>query len=188
MDHAEPHDGSPEQFWDTENWQSLCAECHNAKSARWAQQLREARRSRPFAATVQVTVVAGPPGAGKTTWVRERAAWGDLVVDFDALYTALSGLAVYDKPVELMPFVASARDAVLERLSVPSQVKRAWVIQGAAKRADRDRYRQRGAQVVTLAVSPSECLLRIAADPRRRARLEQWKPIVEAWWTEYEPD
>lgn len=28
-------------------------------------------------------VICGPPGSGKTTWVRERARPGDLVWDFD---------------------------------------------------------------------------------------------------------
>lgn len=34
--------------------------------------------------------VIGPPCGGKSTWVREHAGHGDLVVDFDALATALT--------------------------------------------------------------------------------------------------
>lgn len=53
---------------------------------------------------------------------------GDLVVDFDALYSALSFLPWGEKPRELMPFVASARDAVYQRLKRTSDIERAWII------------------------------------------------------------
>lgn len=29
VDHIEPHKGDEVLFWDTDNWQSLCASCHN---------------------------------------------------------------------------------------------------------------------------------------------------------------
>lgn len=35
--------------------------------------------------TRHVVLVVGPPAGGKSTWVRERAAAGDTVVDFDAI-------------------------------------------------------------------------------------------------------
>lgn len=30
VDHKEPHRGDPVLFWDQNNWQSLCATCHNS--------------------------------------------------------------------------------------------------------------------------------------------------------------
>lgn len=33
VDHIRPHRGDPALFWDRDNWQSLCAECHNRKTA-----------------------------------------------------------------------------------------------------------------------------------------------------------
>ena len=32
VDHVEPHRGDMALFWDTHNWQSLCATCHNSKT------------------------------------------------------------------------------------------------------------------------------------------------------------
>ena len=32
VDHIRPHRGDPERFWDTDNWQALCATCHNKKT------------------------------------------------------------------------------------------------------------------------------------------------------------
>ena len=33
VDHVVPHRGDHTLFWDAENWQSLCASCHNSKTA-----------------------------------------------------------------------------------------------------------------------------------------------------------
>lgn len=38
---------------------------------------------------MHVTLVSGPPGAGKSTWIREHRTPGAVVVDFDALAVAL---------------------------------------------------------------------------------------------------
>jgi 5-methylcytosine-specific restriction protein A len=33
VDHVVPHRGDAALFWDQDNWQSLCAQCGNTKSA-----------------------------------------------------------------------------------------------------------------------------------------------------------
>lgn len=34
VDHVIPHAGNMMLFWSRDNWQSLCIQCHNSKSAR----------------------------------------------------------------------------------------------------------------------------------------------------------
>lgn len=34
VDHIIPHRGNKVRFWNSDNWQSLCASCHNKKTAR----------------------------------------------------------------------------------------------------------------------------------------------------------
>jgi 5-methylcytosine-specific restriction enzyme A len=34
VDHVIPHKGDQQLFWDQANWQSLCLDCHNAKTLR----------------------------------------------------------------------------------------------------------------------------------------------------------
>lgn len=34
VDHIVPHKGDQALFWDSENWQPLCASCHGVKTAR----------------------------------------------------------------------------------------------------------------------------------------------------------
>lgn len=136
------------------------------------------------------TVVCGPPGAGKSSYVAAHRQYGDLVLDLDTILQALSGEPIYDAPAELLPFAWHARDAVLERLRRSHRLRHAWIIMGGAKRADRQSVIWNlNARLVMLDLSAAECLARIRADQRRpavaRARHEA---AVAAWWDEYERD
>lgn len=143
---------------------------------------------RDFAAPV--TVVCGPPGAGKSRYIRERAEPGDLVVDLDMIFSALGGgLPMHsDHPRHLLPFAMEARAAVVERLRQPSDVRRAWIPTMGASHEERQRYRDAGAEVVVLDVPVAVCLARIAADQERdnRGDHELYERLVTKWWTEYQ--
>ena len=80
------------------------------------------------AGSPDVTVVLGPPGSGKTTYVLEHKHRGDLILDLDAIYSALSGLGMHDNPKELLGYVIAARDGILMKLHRPSECRRAWLI------------------------------------------------------------
>lgn len=139
-----------------------------------------------------VYIVCGPPGSGKTTWALARMRFGDAIVDQDALYAAVSGLPVYQKPLGLWPVVEALREAALERLAADrADVGNVFVIAGAPRRRDRARLRARfgdgdDVEVVVLAVEPGECLRRIAGDGRRGAEAALWAEPVRRWWGEYE--
>ena len=130
-------------------------------------------------------LVCGPPGSGKTTYVKERAKPGDLIVDFDAILSAISGQEWYRASADLKPYACEARDAIifhLKRMLKPD----AWIITSSSdpdyvrtlKKATR-------ATLVMLAVPANECLRRIAADTRRVDQLEGWRAVVNQWWVEY---
>lgn len=63
-----------------------------------------------------LTVVIGPPAAGKSTWVLERAKPGDIVIDFDRLAVALSatGGDPHDHPPAVAAVTRAARTAAIE--------------------------------------------------------------------------
>lgn len=177
VDHITPkRDGGADA---EENLQPLCKPHHSRKT------MREIKRRGKV--TVPVTIVTGPPGSGKTTYVTERAQWGDLIVDVDALYAALSGLAWYEKPEALLPFVIEARDAILDRLHESSDLRQAWIVTSEARQAELERMKSRyNATVLVLEIPPAECLRRIANDPRRSSTAEQWRPLVDRWWATYQ--
>lgn len=170
-----------------DNLQGLCKPCHSQKTVgedRGFGGGAPQNGGRPL-----VTLVAGPPGAGKSRWVQERMRWGDLLLDMDAIYCALSALPQYDKPDVLLPYVMEARDAVLSRLARPSQLGRAWVVTTAAKRMERDRIRRTlGAKVIVIETSANDCMKRISEDSRRSGRADLWREMIESWWKNYERD
>ena len=137
----------------------------------------------------RVTVVCGPPGAGKTTYVRERTRWGDLIIDLDAIYMAIGGQGDHQHAIGLVPFALVVRDALYRKLETTVvDVRQAWVITSGAKQTARDALRQRlGAHVVVLEAGPNECARRIHADGSRVAKDAQ-VALVTKWWREYRTD
>ena len=74
-----------------------------------------------------VYVVTGPPGSGKTTWVRQRAKSGDLVWDVDAVASAVFGIPAYPRPVAIAEALAAMRNAVMRML--PQLTGDAYIIE-----------------------------------------------------------
>jgi predicted kinase len=161
---------------DPTNRQGLCVPCHNTKT----------RIEKGTMTGAKVTVVSGPPGAGKTTYVLQRFKPGDLLIDFDQIMRGLSGLK-HNYPSGLLPFGWEARDAVLKKLEGCKNVERAWVIDCAPTRERRDRLRQRfNAKVVVLETPAAVCIQRIRGS-EARGEVISWDTLVRDWWSRYEP-
>ena len=180
VDHIRPHRGNEARAFDRANLQAMCKPCHDAKTARETGFLDGGRRLQH---TAKVTLVCGPPCAGKTSWVREHAEPGDLVVDWDALAVALGSPHSHAHPAALRPFIAEARDAVTARLDRAHNLRAAWIIATAPRQADRERLAP-GADVVLLATPEDECLRRARRDRRPRDTMD----AIEAWWRTYRAD
>jgi len=129
-------------------------------------------------------VIAGPPGSGKTTLAHKRAQYGDAIVDVDALFAALSGQALYAKPVGLLPVVAAARDAAVARIA-QGIAGDAYVITADGQRATHNALRERlDAELIVLEVDAETCKARLLQDNRRDADTD-WPALVDAWWRDY---
>lgn len=181
VDHRWPveYGGPAYEGW---NLQALCGDCHKRKTRRDRDGARRLVES-----VTPYTVVAGPPLAGKTTYVREHSRSGDLVLDLDEITAALvrpgsrmPRTGAYRDA--LHPFAVEMRNAALDVLARPSDVRHAWVITGAPRRVDRARFR--GADVVVLPTPADTCLTRLRAG-RRPADTADW---IRAWWAAYEPE
>lgn len=170
VDHIIPHRGDRKLFWRRSNWQSLCAACHNRKTA------REMRGDMD----TKIVLVCGPPGSGKIQWVSEHAERGDVVMDFDALVAALSGLPIHDKPESVLPFAYEARDAVIRRLSRPHSAPTVWIVATGATRAERGRWP--ATETVMLETPAEVCKTRLQGRPSGL----DWGALVDEWWREYE--
>lgn len=137
----------------------------------------------------QVRIVYGPPLSGKTSYVRERMEYGDLVVDMDLLYESLSMLPRYNKPDKLLPNVFAVQNVLLDNIKTRyGKWRTAWVIGGYADRHKREKLAaDLGAELVFMDIAKEECLARLEADQQRKRWAADWRGYIEKWFQDYRP-
>lgn len=138
----------------------------------------------------KVYYVYGAPCSGKSSFVRENMQRGDLVLDIDSLWSALSGQPEYIKPNEIKAVVFNARNAIIDSIKTRAgNWQTAWVIEGGALLGDRmRRIDTLGAESMFVDATRDECIKRLASDEKRRAVQPQWVEYIDRWFAEYQPD
>jgi len=134
-----------------------------------------------------VYIIYGPPLAGKMSYVRECVGRGDLVVDMDRLYAAVSMLPDYDKPDNLLSNVRGIHNLLLDNIKTRyGKWHSAWVIGGYADRYKREKLADDlGAELIFCDVSKEECLSRLELDEARRYRRDEWRGYIDKWFSQY---
>lgn len=179
VDHIVDHKGDQELFWDKDNWQPLCKKCHDEKTRRENPQFEEL-------AVPMVIVLCGPPGSGKTKVIADNIIPGDAVVDFDALYHAISGQPMHRKPRQLMGVVSDIKERLISRLSRPSLIKHVWVKMSVGEHSKILAVQQRlNAKVFVLNVPPTVCVRNCQLDRRKVQSMVDWSGLVKRWHEEY---
>lgn len=119
-----------------------------------------------------VTLVTGPPCAGKTTWVAAHAPTGALIVDWDQLAIEAGSLVAHDHAPHHRA-AATTRRAELEQHIADMTDGTAYVIRTAARPAERAQLAARlGATLEIIDPGVQVCL--------DRARLAGRDPDVDA--------
>ena len=164
--------------WD--NLMSVCRACHE-------QMHRGGQVPKPG---VPVTIIAGPPGSGKSTYVDTRRQKGDVVIDLDIIKAKLAKLPVYHAGDEWLQKALWERDRQVARLSGKDKGK-AWFIISAPKAVERREWKDKlsADEVVVMAVSPNTCISRINEDGRRPGNVKREHiQAVHRWWKNYVSD
>jgi hypothetical protein len=116
-----------------------------------------------------ITIVTGPPCGGKTTYVRENAKKGDVVIDMDRLALALTteGIDDYTYSESVRSIAIVARKAAVRQAIILSQGQReqTWIIHTDPSTSDRYTYKMAGARFVECSPGLKVCLERAKQRP-----------------------
>lgn len=205
IDHILPVRTHPHLAYEPKNLQSLCISCHTKKTRiecggkekspdrkDWDKVVDEMVRpvswSIPIGlkpSAVPVTIVCGPPGSGKSTFIKEKAGPQDTVIDFDNCLRAVGGIK-WDSDRAKVRAAFRLRDSLLCGLA-DQRRGRAWFIVTAPTSEERAAWKRKlmRAQVVLLAVDAETCKARILAAPERQHAVEEMCASVDRWWRIY---
>lgn len=130
-----------------------------------------------------LTVVTGPPAAGKSTWVRARASAADVVIDFDLLAQALAGPGAdtHDHADAVRRIAHRARYAAIDEAVRHMADTDIYLIHSMPSAKHLARYRRLGARVVT--VDPGRSTVEERVRALRRPGL---LAVVTRWYTQRE--
>lgn len=130
-----------------------------------------------FGRTPRVTVVSGPPCAGKSTYVAAHAEPGDVIVDLDRLALALSaGTDDHAYPEHVRHVAIGARRGAIGRALLVTEAA-VWIIDTDPDYRAEAEYRQAGVTLVTVDPGEDVCLAR-AAELR-----PQMAGVIRAWYS-----
>lgn len=188
-DHIEPHRGDEAKFW-AGPFQTLCAPCHNGTKQR-IERRRAGRRATAYPdwlrpSAVPLTIVAGPPAAGKSRYIAERQRPGDVVIDLDMIAAGLIGGEVrhdWDREAHLQDALWR-RNAMLADLS-RREAGAAWfaLLEPSAERRAWWQARLGAVEVVVIEATVETCLEHAARDADRSAAAVE--ASAAGWWRAY---
>ena len=97
-----------------------------------------------------LNVVIGPPASGKSTYVKQHARPGDIIIDYDALANTLAGVepANHQHPQHIKNVTKAARQAAID--TAIKQDATTWLIHSNPAQSTLDRYKEQGATIHTI--------------------------------------
>ncbi len=165
-----------------ENLKIVCFKCHNDIHGRTWNGKHFKRRERA------VYIVYGPPCSGKTTFVRNNMKQGDIVIDLDRIYQAISFCQLYSNPDSLLNNTLAVRDKIIENIKYKyGGWKSAWIIGGYPQKAQREKLAaDLGAELVYIETTYEQCIERLkSCTDYRGEHFDEWKEYIRRWFDRF---
>lgn len=129
-------------------------------------------------------VITGPPAAGKSTWVREHATHGDIVIDYDLLANTLTVPdptgSDHDHTPAVKAVAKAARKAAIDKaLTLTTDT---YLIHSTPSPTLLRYYRDRGAEIIT--IDPGIDVVMARA---RKERPWWMQPVIKRWYADHTP-
>ena len=141
------------------------------------------KEHRRFGYKQNVYIVYGSPLSGKTTLVRELMSYGDLVLDIDSLWQAVTFQPAHVKPKNVRFNIFKLRDEMLDQIKMRyGGWYDAYIIGGYPDKHERERLAQTlGAELIYCESTKEECLERL----EQSGKPESWREYIIDWWERY---
>ena len=119
VDHILSVNSRPDLRLDPSNLQSLCRSCHVRKTRQdnGGETKHEAL----------IRVVTGPPGVGKTQYIKQRSIRGELIWDLDAVAGSI-GFPSYPRPNDVMLLLGKWWKCLTRQLEAEAMSRDVWLI------------------------------------------------------------
>lgn len=164
-----------------DNVEVWCHNCHNKHHNRFCGGGHKRREK-------AVYIVCGPPLSGKSSYVIEHMERGDIVVDMDKLYEAVSFLDKYDKPDNLKYNVFSIRNHIIDNIRTRyGGFRTAWIVGGYPNKVEREKLASDlGAQIILIKATKEECINRLdTCNDYRQDNKDEWKEYIIKWFDNF---
>ena len=165
----------PNVSLNTDNIELICFDCHNREHGRFG-----------YSKEHNVFLVYGSPLSGKTTLIKQLSSRGDLIVDINALFKAVSGLKMYDKPDNLKWNVFKIRDALIEQIAQrDGKWNDAYIEGGYPLKAVREHIKNHtGAKEIYCNATKEECNARAET---MGIFANDYKKYISKWFLTFQP-
>ena len=132
-----------------------------------------------------INVIAGAPGSGKSTYVKNKAEKYDIVIDLDKIaesftYNEESG---HMQSAAIRSVAIAARTGAVKRAIAIHQSKpelQIWIVNADPSNEDLEAYKFLKANIVTLNPGKEVCLERI-----KGKRPDSFTQLVDAWFAKW---
>lgn len=158
------------------NIEIICRRCHDKEHRRFE-----------FGNEHNVYIVYGSPCAGKNSYVNQVAQFGDLIVDLDAIYQAISGCQYHYHPNNLKRNAFDVRDNLLEQIRIrKGNWHDAYIIGGYPRKIQREQLAEKlGAELIYIETTREQAKLTALAS--RGTQGKQWCDFIDRWFDSFEP-